>query len=211
MESCTATTATETLLTLISRRVFKSDDGRSGPGQRPPADRSITGTASGQTDRAPIDACGTVPIVVDVALSSAQPGLPDHFFFLPAGRQSGTVRPLPLHHRRLLVPPRWLQTDRSTCVKAPPRTLLTQRARRASGAAGGGSSSSQEPGRTDLRHRRYVNGSSPPPVPPSLPPCLHPSVYRGYFGLSGDTKCPGPDTEPGRPALKWLHAWIWPI
>lgn len=47
---------------------------------------------------------GGIPVVIDVALSSAQPGLPDHFFFLPAGRQSGTVRPLLLHHRRLLLP-----------------------------------------------------------------------------------------------------------
>lgn len=38
-----------------------------------------------------------VPVVVDVALSSADTGLPDYFFLLPAGRQSGTVRPLPLH------------------------------------------------------------------------------------------------------------------
>lgn len=43
-----------------------------------------------------------VPVVVDVALPSTQSGLPDHFFFLPAGRQSGTVRLLSLHHFALI-------------------------------------------------------------------------------------------------------------
>lgn len=39
-----------------------------------------------------------LPVIVNVALPGTQPGLPDYFFFLPAGRQSGTFRPLPLHH-----------------------------------------------------------------------------------------------------------------
>lgn len=43
-----------------------------------------------------------LPVVVDVALSSTEPGLPDHFFFLPTGRQSGTVRLLSLHHFTLI-------------------------------------------------------------------------------------------------------------
>lgn len=57
---------------------------------------------------------GGIPVVVDVALPGAKPGLPDHFFFLPAGRQSGTVRPLPLHHRHLLLPN--VRTARSALV-----------------------------------------------------------------------------------------------
>lgn len=85
----------------------------------------LLGDRSGPARLGPARPGSSVPVVVDVALSSAQSGLPDHFFLLPAGRQSGTVRLLPLHHQTLTgswVPVRTVGPEESPNEKARTRT-----------------------------------------------------------------------------------------